>query len=292
MRPLRREMTDVPGERPQDGHASRLAEAASRGVAAIVREEIARRRWSRQQLADAARISISTLEKALSGRRPFTLATTIRLEDALGVSLRPRPDGAHLAPTGNGTTPSPATLPHVPGVAPEAFGSYARTAVSWIEGTYLTLRPSFGEPGAIYAYRTEISWEAQSSVLTFREAERIDAAFTQYGTVSMPNQSGHIYLVTNRHGQYRLVIVARPTITGEMFGILTTLQAGRGAQLTPVATPIALVPLSAATDGKAAQRQPVAVAFGRIGRGHACYPAYARLLRRAVDEPFALLLAP
>jgi transcriptional regulator with XRE-family HTH domain len=53
-----------------------------------VREELARRRLSRQALADLAKISISTLEKALAGRRPFTLATTIRLEEALGASLR------------------------------------------------------------------------------------------------------------------------------------------------------------------------------------------------------------
>src|SRR5712691_11456473 len=65
-----------------------LSDAQSRAVAVLVREELARRRISRRHLADQAKISISTLEKALSGRRPFTLATTIRLEEALGVSLR------------------------------------------------------------------------------------------------------------------------------------------------------------------------------------------------------------
>src|SRR6266568_9439101 len=114
-----------------------------------------------------------------------------------------------------------------------------------------------GDRNAIYAYRTEISWDDSSSSLLFRESERVDADFTQHGTVSVPNQSGHIYLVTKRHGQYRLIIVARPTITGEMFGILTTLQAGRGAQLTPVAAAIAFVPLKALPDVK----------FGRIGAG-------------------------
>ena len=65
-----------------------LSGEQSRLVAAIIREQLARRRMSRQHLADQAKISISTLEKALSGRRPFTLATTVRLEEALGVSLR------------------------------------------------------------------------------------------------------------------------------------------------------------------------------------------------------------
>ena len=71
----------TPGEK-------QLSDEQSRSVASLIREELARRRISRQRLADQAKISISTLEKALSGRRPFTLATTIRLEEALGVPLR------------------------------------------------------------------------------------------------------------------------------------------------------------------------------------------------------------
>ena len=65
-----------------------LSAEQSRQVAATIREEIARRHISRQHLAEQAKLSISTLEKVLGGRRPFTLATTVRLEQALGVSLR------------------------------------------------------------------------------------------------------------------------------------------------------------------------------------------------------------
>src|SRR5580765_8381194 len=67
-----------------------LSVEGSESVALVVREELARRRLSRQWLADEARVSLSTLEKALAGRRPFTLATVVRLEDALGTSLRAR----------------------------------------------------------------------------------------------------------------------------------------------------------------------------------------------------------
>jgi transcriptional regulator with XRE-family HTH domain len=243
---------------------TKLSDEQSRLIAALIREELARRRISRQLLADRAKISISTLEKALSGRRPFTLATTIRLEEALGVPLR------H-----NHAPPPPAE-----GVAPDELGFYSRRAVAWIEGVYLTLRPSFGDKDAIYAYRTEISWNDQSSNLVFKESERLDAAFTQQGAVSVPNPSGHIYLVTNVHGQYRLIIVARPTISGEMYGILTTLQVGRGAQLTPVAAPIALIPLRGLKD----------VQFGRVSPGDGWYAAYRKYLKRTVEEPFALFL--
>jgi transcriptional regulator with XRE-family HTH domain len=250
-----------------------LSEEQSHAVAGLVREELARRRISRQFLADQARISLSTLEKALSGRRPFTLATLIRLEEALTVKLR--------HPEAKPAAPAVAIRPALPvGVAPEGLGSYSRPAVSWIEGVYLTLRPSFGDRRALYAYRTEIRWEEAVSHLAFHEADRVDAAFTQHGTVSVPHQSGHIYLVTNTHGQHRMAILGRPTITGEMHGILTTLQAGPGSQLTPVAAPIVLVPMAAAG----------APEFGRISPDHACHARYRDILRRTVEESFARFL--
>lgn len=245
-----------------------LTSEQSRVVAVTVREEIARRRMSRQQLADEARISISTLEKALSGRRPFTLATTIRLEEALGVALR----------AAEAKSIAPVVIEN--GVAPDELGAYARRSVKWIEGTYLTLRPSFGEPGAIYAYRTDIVWDDTQSSLVFREGERLDSDFSQFGSVAVPNQSGHVYLVTNRHGQYRLITVSRPTITGEMHGILTTLLAGRGSHLTPIAAPIAFVPMHAINDA----------AFGRIAPDHISHAVYRDFLKRTVEEPFAMFL--
>jgi transcriptional regulator with XRE-family HTH domain len=235
-------------------------------IAAMVREEIARQRLSREQVAQAARISISTLEKGLSGQRPFTLATLVRLETALGLSLR----AAAIGPT------APAPIPSH-GVAPDELGNYTRASVRWLEGRYLTVLPSFSERGAIYAYRTDIRWDDAEARLKFHEAERLDPDFTQFGDVSVPLQSGHVYLVTNRHGQHRLVVLARPAITGEMHGLLTTLQAGKGSHLSPVAVPIVLSPLkgSAATP-----------AYGRIRPGDGAFSDYRRLLRRAVDDGY------
>ena len=124
-----------------------LSAEQSRQIADTIREEIARRRISRQSLAELAKLSLSTLEKVLGGRRPFTLATTVRLEQALGVSLRKTPDAPAPAAPVNGD------------VAPDGLGAYSRRAVAWIEGTYVTVRPSFGDKDAIFAYRTEIVWD-------------------------------------------------------------------------------------------------------------------------------------
>jgi transcriptional regulator with XRE-family HTH domain len=245
-----------------------LSDEQSRQVAETIREEIARRRMSRQTLAEQAKLSLSTLEKALGGRRPFTLATIVRLEQALGVALRKT------------ATEPVAAVPASDGIAPDGLGSYSRRAVSWIEGTYVTVRPSFGDKEAIYAYRTEIAWDDQASSLLFREGERQDAAFTQYGEVAVPNQSGFVYLVTNRHGQHRLITVSRPTITGEMYGIITTLLAGRGSLLTPIAAPIALLPVA----------NVPAPTLGRVGAGDPNYALYREHLRKTVEEPFALFV--
>jgi len=246
-----------------------LSAAQSRQIADTIREEIARRRISRQSLAELAKLSLSTLEKVLGGRRPFTLATTVRLEQALGVSLRKAPD-----------VPPPAAPPNGD-IAPDGLGAYSRRAVAWIEGSYVTIRPSFGgDKVAIFAYRTEIGWDAAASSLVFRESERQDAAYTQYGEVAVPNQSGHIYLVTNRHGQHRLITVARHAISGEMHGIITTLLAGRGSILTPIAAPIAYVPIEMVPSPT----------FGRISSNDANYAVYRSHLRRTVDEPFAMFL--
>jgi len=103
----------------------KLTDEACRVAAGLVIEEIARRRISRRHLAEIARISLSTLEKALSGRRPLTIATIVRLEEALGIPLRPRTNG--------GGAPSAPVTPSVAaplGLAPDELGNYARPAVS------------------------------------------------------------------------------------------------------------------------------------------------------------------
>ena len=242
-----------------------LSADENNAISAVIREELARRRLTRQHLADKAKISLSTVEKALSGQRSFTLATVVRIEEALALPLRkakPPPEQESA-------------------LAPLSLGSYSRPAVSWLEGDYLTLRPSFSDPSGIYAYLTEIKWDTALSHLVFRESERVDAQFKQDGAVSVPHQSGYIYLVTNKVGQYRLAILSRPMISGEMYGLITTLQSGRGTQLTPVSTTMVLVPVKTFKDE---------IQFGKIAKDMSIFPKYDQLLKRVIDEPFVLLI--
>jgi len=237
-----------------------LSTEGSESVALVVREELARRRLSRQWLADEAKVSLSTLEKALAGRRPFTLATVVRLEDALGTSLRAR------APSHDETRL----------FAPESMGAYARPAVQWLEGTYLTLRPSFSEQGAIFAYSTSISWDQANGHLVFSEAARTDSEYEQKGFVSFPNLSGMMYLVTIWQGQYRMALLNRPSGRW-LSGILVTLAAGDGAQLTPAAVPIVLLP-TAPNEIKA---------VGVIRPGDECYDEYRTCVDRVTERGYA-----
>ena len=240
-----------------------LQAGQSEAVSERVREELARRRLSRQWLADEAKISISTLEKALAGRRPFTLGTVVRLEQALSIELRDRHSGE-----GREAARS----------APEELGAYARAAVRWLEGRYLTLRPSVDEPGALYAYMTAISWDEAAGHLRFAESSRLDSDFTQKGVVSFPHLSGHIYLVTNSSGQYRLILLGRPTVRGDLNGILTTLVVGTGSQLIPAASPISFSPCNG----------PSEPPLGLIRPGTECYEEYKHRVEQIAVGKFAV----
>ncbi|HEY0466967.1 MAG TPA: helix-turn-helix transcriptional regulator [Polyangiaceae bacterium] len=225
-----------------------LTEVQNQQIADRVREALARRRISRQALADEARISVSTLEKALAGDRPFSLASLVRIEQVLGVALR-------------------SIAVATPQVAPPELGSYVRSSVAWLEGEYLTLRPSFEAAGSIHAYCTTIAWEESQHCLQFREGERLDSANAQVGHVSLPAAKGKVYLSTSANGEMRLAILNSPTRGGEFSGLLLTLTASTPG--LPVTTPIVLVP-----------RKPEH-RFGRFARGDALFSRYQTMLAEA-----------
>jgi transcriptional regulator with XRE-family HTH domain len=77
-----------------------------------IREELARQRMSRARLADRAKISLSALEKCLTGKRKFTEATLTRIGDVLGLAL-----ADHASAT----------------AAADELGGYARATVSWLD---------------------------------------------------------------------------------------------------------------------------------------------------------------
>jgi transcriptional regulator with XRE-family HTH domain len=237
------------------------------GVGHKIREEMARRRISRQQLAQLAKISVSTLEKALAGTRPFTLATVIRIEDAFGTRIRPAEK----------TLSAP-----LPQLAPENMGAYSKSAVRWLEGRYLVLRPSFSDPSSIFSYLIDIHWVNEAGHLSFAERKSEDALFEQTGHVSLPNLSGHIYLVTNESGQHRLMILSRPTVDGSLYGTLSTLKVGHGSQLVPVCCAVALVRYDRLEEP----------ALGLVSQKTRQYGAYQDILKAVAGMEYASFFEP
>jgi len=65
-----------------------------------------------------------------------------------------------------------------------------------------------------------------------------------------------------------------------MYGIITTLLAGRGSLLTPIAAPIAYLPV----------KNIPGPTVGRISSGDVNYAVYREHLRRTIDEPFAMFM--
>jgi hypothetical protein len=231
------------------------------GAAGKIREELARQRISRARLADRAKISVSALEKCLTGKRKFTEATLTRIGDVLGLSFH------HQEAL----------------TAADELGGYARATVSWLENNYLTIRPSSKRATDLATYITDVTWDAKAGHLVFKELARIDAAYAQFGTVAVPHQTGHIYFTTNRHGQQRLMVVRRDVqAKGTMYGLLLTLQQERGARLKPVAMPVALVPV------KNLESPP---ALGALTPTSKMYDEYRQILARVTVEGFAGLLS-
>ncbi len=231
-----------------------------------IREELARRRMARASLADAAKISLSSLEKSLAGQRPFTDQTLVRIEKALGLSFQ-------RAEVQRETDQVK--------VAPDGLGSYARASVKWLEGSFLTLRPATATPNAIYAYETLIFWDFETEHLQFREMGRTDKIYVQSGSVAVPHQSGQIYLTTNKHGQHRTAILSRHVITGELYGLLLTLQPGLGAHLSPVAMPLVLIPMENLEED---------TPRGVVKVDHPMHAELRARLDKTLGEGFALML--
>jgi transcriptional regulator with XRE-family HTH domain len=234
--------------------------AENNATVLAIQRALAASGMSRETLAQRARMSISTLNKGLSSERPFSLLSKMKIEGALGIAL------VEEAPS--------------PSRASTELGSYSRAVAREFEGGYLTLRPSFAGRGAISAYRTEISWNPAKARLEFSEHNRADRAFAQKGQVSLPQQTGCCYLVTNEQGQYRLALLRR-TIAGELYGLLLGLSSARGGHLTPVAMPYALVPLNAIARPR----------FGTIAKGDEPHALYQSHLEKVVADEFARLVS-
>ena len=166
-------------------------------------------------------------------------------------------------------------------ISPLYMGAYSRAAVDQYLGSYLTVRPAFSSAGQLFAYRTDIVWDAGWPSLLFRESERLDQPFQHQGRLYIPSSSMFIHLVSLTKGAMRVIMVSQVDSAGAMRGVITTLNK-RGVTFAPVAAPIVYL-----------RRDTFdADAFGDIAPAHPKFHAYRALLVDAMDQGYARLIAP
>ncbi len=258
--------------RAADGHPERET------AIALIRKAMIEKKLTQVELADAADCHEKTIQNLLAGRavRDQTLFDVCMV---LGLDFNRIRDSWAGAPPGHA---SRAELSGGGGVmAPVYMGAYTRAAVDQYIGSYLTLRPSFSHPGAIVAYRTDISWDAQWPSLLFEERDRPDETYAHRGRLYIPASSMFIHLVSLTKGAMRMVVVSQLDRLGAMRGIITTLHK-HGAVLTPVAAPIVY-----------ARRESFRPsALGEIAIGHPDHADYAAILQATVGDGYARLCSP
>lgn len=240
-----------------------------------IRTAMVEKKLTQMQLADAADCHEKTIQNLMHGRSVrdqtlFDVCMVLGLdyqrlkEDWFGAMAAAQP----MDLKGDGGV-----------VAPVYMGAYTRAGVDHYLGSYLTLRPSFTAPETIVAYRTDIVWDPEWPSLLFEERDRPDAPYSHRGRLYLPPSSMFIHLVSLTKGAMRMVLVSQIDQSGEMRGLITTLNKQR-ASFIPVSAPIVY-----------AQRRDFAtIALGEIKPGHAAYEAYRALLDATTSEGYARLV--
>jgi len=250
-----------------------VSKSVREAALAQIKTAMIEKKLTQAELADAADCHEKTIQNLLGGRSVrdqtlFDVCMVLGLDfDKLKSAWNGGANGSPREPVGEGGL-----------VAPLYMGAYARAAVDHYIGSYLTLRPSFSQPGTIVAYRTDISWDPDWPSLLFQERDRPDKPYSHRGRLYIPASSMFIHLVSLTKGAMRMVVVSQVDRFGEMRGIITTLYK-HGAMLQPVATPIAYV-----------KSEAFAGAFGEVTQESPSYAEYHKILTETTAQGYARLV--
>jgi DNA-binding Xre family transcriptional regulator len=243
----------------------------------LIKTAMIEKKMTQAELADAADIHEKTIQNLLAGRavRDQTLFDVCMV---LGLDFE-RVKGAATGeerPLRNAPEPS---APVEGRASPAYMGAYTRAGVEDYIGSYLTLRPSFSVPGGVMAYRTDIVWDDEWPSLLFQERDRPDKPYLHRGRLYIPASSPFVHLVSLTKGAMRMVMVSSLGPSGEMRGLITTLNK-RGAAFVPVSAPIAYV-----------KREDFAgLELGEIAAERAGAPGYRQHIEEIARQGYARLI--
>jgi hypothetical protein len=249
------------------------SKSAREAALAQLKTAMIEKKLTQSELADAADCHEKTIQNLLGGR-------SVRDQTLFDVCVVLGLDFEKIRTAWNGGGASEPSDLHGEGgvVAPVYMGAYTRAAVDHYLGSFLTLRPAFSVPGAIVAYRTDITWDPEWPSLLFQERDRPDAPYSHRGRLYIPSSSMFIHLVSLTKGAMRMVVVSQIDRFGEMRGIMTTLHK-HGAMLVPVATPIVY-----------AKRETFDGPLGTIAADSPAHKDYRAVLDETVAQGYARLV--
>ncbi|MDX2204049.1 MAG: helix-turn-helix transcriptional regulator [Hyphomicrobiaceae bacterium] len=247
----------------------------------LIKTAMIEKKMTQAELADASDCHEKTIQNLLAGKavRDQTLFDVCmvlgldfdRVKRTWKPDVRPEAD-ARDAPETEG--------PAAARAAPAYMGAYTRAGVDHYLGSYLTIRPSFTEAGAMLAYRTDITWDDAWPSLLFQERDRPDKPFVHRGRLYIPTSSMYIHLVSLTKGAMRMVMVSQIDPTGAMRGLITTLNKQR-SHFVPVSAPIVYLKRDSFADG----------ALGVIGSESPFHDEYRQHLAESLEQGYARLVA-
>jgi hypothetical protein len=206
-------------------------------------------------------LSKSSIEKLFQG--DFTERTLNKIEGILKTSFR-----------------APSTLRE--DTADRSVGGYVFTAVEYLQGDYLCVRPMFANPANFNAYLIAISWNEERKCLVFEEKSRFDGKYRQKGTVHIPFGTSYMNLVSANAGNVRTILLSLPDSDDMMRGIISTLSNPKGSVYIPVAAPIVLRKLRKAEEPE----------LGVIAEKHRSHGEYRSWLAAVLTEEFGIFAMP
>jgi len=193
-----------------------IEDADRKRIVQAIRAYIAKERISRDEFAQRAKLGKSTVDKLVVGI--FSEKTILQIESQVKINLI------------NGTTAVEA--------AGEEFGRYTKEETRNYVGDYVFARPSFHEDGLVYAFRMEIVWDKDTSVLLVKEVGKDKKLPLQFGKVYIPRASMHIFILSNEQAWLKKVILSQIDVYKRMKGIMLTMGHAFANVYTPVAMPV------------------------------------------------------
>jgi transcriptional regulator with XRE-family HTH domain len=227
---------------------SRMQNAVTKNI----EKYLADKRCSRETFAKLTGVSISTLNKILSGDKVASPRMLLKISTKTGLQFE------------------------IEGPTFEFdLYQYERADVAHLEGSYQTLRPSFREARGIQCFETLISWNNDKSCLGFMEIDN-DLSPGNAGYVSVPLYQRIIYLLSVKTGNFRLAALSDAYEAGIFYGGLLTVASPSLSTKAPASSVFVIKRIS----------EPDQIVRGMITSDHACFSDFDRLLSFARDEGF------